>query len=117
MNDSTKPHCGNYQAEKQQVANRKGKQLVLVSNLVLIALQFGPYCKPKQVVLLESRFRLGSTEPCFGLLGTNCGLLGTSFIRCDYVCLAAIKENDQNPVRSWSFRCFVIPAGFKPTTF
>ena len=43
MNDSTKPHCGNYQAEKQQVANRKGKQLVLVSNLVLIAMQFGPY--------------------------------------------------------------------------
>ena len=55
MNDSTKPHYSNYQAEKQQVANRKGKQLVLVSNLVLIALQFGPYCKPKQVVLL---FRL-----------------------------------------------------------
>ena len=70
MNDSTKPHCSNYQAEKQQVANRKGKQLVLVSNLVLIALQFGPYCKPKQVVLLESRFRLGSTEPRFGLHGT-----------------------------------------------
>ena len=110
MNDSTKPHCGNYQAEKQQVANRKAKQLVLVSNLVLIALQFGPYCKPKQVVLLESRFRLGCTEPWFGLLGT-------SFIRCDYVCLAAIKENDQDPVRSWSFHCFVIPAGFKPTTF
>ena len=70
MNDSTKPHCGNYQAEKQQVANRKAKQLVLVSNLVLIALQFGPYCKPKQVVLLESRFRLGCTEPCFGQHGT-----------------------------------------------
>ena len=70
MNDSTKPHCGNYQAEKQQVANRKGKRLVLVSNLVLIALQFGPYCKPKQVVLLESRFRLGCTEPWFGLHGT-----------------------------------------------
>ena len=77
MNDSTKPHCSNYQAEKQQVANRKGKQLVLVSNLVLIALQFGPYWKPKQVVLLESRFRLGSTEhdlgstePCFGQHGT-----------------------------------------------
>jgi len=70
MNDSTKPHCSNYQAEKQQVANKKGKQLVLVSNLVLIALQFGPYCKPKQVVLLESRFRMGSTEPCFELHGT-----------------------------------------------
>ena len=70
MNDSTKPHCSNYQAEKQQVANRKGKQLVLVSNLVLIALQFGPYCKPKQVVLLESRFCLGSTEPWFGQHGT-----------------------------------------------
>ncbi|MBQ6422168.1 MAG: hypothetical protein IJJ90_01340 [Prevotella sp.] len=70
MNDSTKPHCSNYQAEKQQVANKKGKQLVLVSNLVLIALQFGPYCKPKQVVLLESLFRLGCTEPCFGVLGT-----------------------------------------------
>ena len=70
MNDSTKPHCGNYQAEKQQVANKKGKQLVLVSNLVLIVLQFGPYWKPKQVVLLESRFRLGSTEPCFGQHGT-----------------------------------------------
>ena len=70
MNDSTKPHCGNYQAEKQQVANRKAKQLVLVSNLVLIALQFGPYCKPKQVVLLESRFRLDCTEHCFGQHGT-----------------------------------------------
>ena len=70
MNDSTKPHCGNYQAEKQQVANRKAKQLVLVSNLVLIALQFGPYWKPKQVVLLESRFRLDCTEHCFGQHGT-----------------------------------------------
>ena len=46
------------------------KQVVLVSRLVLIALQFGPYCKPKQVVLLESRFRLGCTEPWFGLHGT-----------------------------------------------
>ncbi|MBR2249110.1 MAG: hypothetical protein IJ844_01125 [Prevotella sp.] len=79
MNDSTKPHCGNYQAEKQQVANGKGKQLVLVSNLVLIALQFGPYCKPKQVVLLESRFRLGSTEPWFGQHGTLFWQYGTLF--------------------------------------
>ena len=82
MNDSTKPHCGNYQAEKQQVANRKGKQLVLVSNLVLIALQFGPYCKPKQVVLLESRFRLGSTEPRFGLHGTLVWAAGNPGLGC-----------------------------------
>ena len=61
MNDSTKPNCGNYQAEKQQVANRKAKQLVLVSNLVLIALQFGANGKAKQVVLVEEFSRLANS--------------------------------------------------------
>jgi hypothetical protein len=37
----------------QPVSCLQPKQVVLVSNLVLIAMQLGPYCKAKQVVLVD----------------------------------------------------------------
>ncbi len=54
--------------EKQLRPNLKVKQLVLVSNLVLIALQLGPYCEPKQVVFLEASLAAVSSKAETGLL-------------------------------------------------
>ena len=59
--------CGLAIGGRQKHRKQKPKQLVLVCNLVLIALQFGANKRPKQVVLVEDFSRFANSLAVTGL--------------------------------------------------